>query len=204
MASTSNSVLTFPAVITRLLRAWTAYQYALQAQMGGSATSEKAAWFESVLAELFTNNRNLQVDEVIDWIDELLYNEFDLIVEDGSIDWLADALIKCFGWLSNARYDQVDALLARLPSDSAVAAATAQSTTAVDDAAESDSAGDDEDSMPGSGRVPVVARSNATAASSNGEALGAQSLNNGDEAMDESKSPDSDGWTTVSKKGKRK
>jgi hypothetical protein len=65
MASTSASLAeaapTFPAVISRLFRAWTAYQYALRAQMGGSNTAQKAIWFESVLTELFVSNRNLQV-----------------------------------------------------------------------------------------------------------------------------------------------
>uniref|UniRef100_A0A915B7P7 Pre-rRNA-processing protein TSR2 homolog n=1 Tax=Parascaris univalens TaxID=6257 RepID=A0A915B7P7_PARUN len=113
--------------VRRLLRSWTGYQLALKMHTGGSSTSEKALWFLEVLTDYVANRHNLQEEELVDWINEILYVEFDLILEDNSSEWIAESLLKCAHWSRMDEQSNLDDFLSRLPSDRAIEEATNRS-----------------------------------------------------------------------------
>ncbi|GCC42299.1 hypothetical protein chiPu_0026014, partial [Chiloscyllium punctatum] len=52
---------------------------------GGAYSQEKAAWMVTAVAQYFHDNVNLDPEEVEDLLADLVYNEFDTVVEDGSL-----------------------------------------------------------------------------------------------------------------------
>uniref|UniRef100_A0A0N5A7U2 Pre-rRNA-processing protein TSR2 homolog n=1 Tax=Syphacia muris TaxID=451379 RepID=A0A0N5A7U2_9BILA len=119
--------------VDRLLNAWTAYQLAVKMQSGGPDTEAKSQWFYEELCHYALNEKNLDVEDLEDWISQIMYNEFDLILEDNSADWLADSLLKCRMWLETGQLTQLNIFLSSLPSKAAVQQATEQSKTVNDD-----------------------------------------------------------------------
>ncbi|XP_058684872.1 pre-rRNA-processing protein TSR2 homolog, partial [Poecile atricapillus] len=60
-------------------------QLAVAQGFGGPQGPEKAAWFSSALLDFFSHNADLQQEEVEDFLAEVMDNEFDTVVEDGSL-----------------------------------------------------------------------------------------------------------------------
>ncbi|KAL3982797.1 Pre-rRNA-processing protein TSR2 family protein [Acanthocheilonema viteae] len=122
--------------VDRLLKAWTGYQLAVRMLSGGPETYQKAEWFAKVLAEHVLNSRNQQVHNLTEWIADILDNEFDLILEDNSIEWLASSLLKCCLWLRKCQKAELENFLSQLPSESAVQTATTESQIVLDNSDE--------------------------------------------------------------------
>uniref|UniRef100_A0A915ECM8 Pre-rRNA-processing protein TSR2 homolog n=1 Tax=Ditylenchus dipsaci TaxID=166011 RepID=A0A915ECM8_9BILA len=83
-------------LVRGVLDEWTSYQLAVQDQLGGSRTSDKDKWLGDVLAQYLTDcdNKSMDSNELADWLDDILDEEFNLIVEDGSLEMVAEKLIK--------------------------------------------------------------------------------------------------------------
>uniref|UniRef100_A0A4W3GTS7 Pre-rRNA-processing protein TSR2 homolog n=1 Tax=Callorhinchus milii TaxID=7868 RepID=A0A4W3GTS7_CALMI len=60
-------------------------QIAVDNGFGGQYSQQKAEWMAGVLAQYFLDNADLDTQEVEDYISELMYNEFDTVIEDGSL-----------------------------------------------------------------------------------------------------------------------
>ncbi|XP_068034769.1 pre-rRNA-processing protein TSR2 homolog isoform X2 [Anomalospiza imberbis] len=60
-------------------------QLAVAQGFGGPQGPEKAAWLSSALLDFFTQNADLEQEEVEDFLAEVMDNEFDTVVEDGSL-----------------------------------------------------------------------------------------------------------------------
>ncbi|VDK71704.1 unnamed protein product [Onchocerca ochengi] len=122
--------------VDRLLKAWTGYQLAVRMLSGGPETYQKAGWFAEVLAEHVFNSQNLQVHNLSEWISDILDYEFDLILEDNSIEWLASSLLQCKLWLRNCQKAELENFLSQLPSESAVQSAATESQVILDNSEE--------------------------------------------------------------------
>lgn len=118
--------------VDRLLKAWTGYQLGVQMLSGGPETYQKAEWFAKVLAEYTSSSGNLQVHNLSEWICDILDNEFNLILKDNSIEWLASSLLKCRLWLEKCQKPEFENFLSKLPSESAVRAAAIESEVVMD------------------------------------------------------------------------
>ncbi|XP_025789937.1 pre-rRNA-processing protein TSR2 homolog isoform X2 [Puma concolor] len=75
----------FGAGVRAALEAWPALQIAVENGFGGVHSQEKAAWLGGAVEEYFFRNADLELDEVEDFLGELMTNEFDTVVEDGSL-----------------------------------------------------------------------------------------------------------------------
>uniref|UniRef100_A0A8C5TRR6 Pre-rRNA-processing protein TSR2 homolog n=1 Tax=Malurus cyaneus samueli TaxID=2593467 RepID=A0A8C5TRR6_9PASS len=62
-----------------------AWALAVAQGFGGPQGPEKAAWLSSALLDFFTQNADLEQEEVEDFLAEVMDNEFDTVVEDGSL-----------------------------------------------------------------------------------------------------------------------
>lgn len=112
--------------VDRLLGVWTGYQLALQTWSGGTDTDEKAKWFSEILADYVLHDA-LVINDLTDWIDEILDQEFNLILEDGSTNWIASALLRCKEWFLDDQTTQLKGFLAALPTESVVMRNTRES-----------------------------------------------------------------------------
>uniref|UniRef100_A0A1I7Z7K0 Pre-rRNA-processing protein TSR2 homolog n=2 Tax=Steinernema glaseri TaxID=37863 RepID=A0A1I7Z7K0_9BILA len=144
------SSVTLEDVVRRVYGTWTGYVLALKMNAGGSQTKEKDQWLQEVTCEYLTSTPDLMADELADWIDNILDTEFDLILDDGSTDSVADLLVKCSGFIRAGDADSLQKCIERLPTEEAVKSATSTSKKAE---GEEDSSDDDEggEEAPGEG-----------------------------------------------------
>ncbi|XP_028923724.1 pre-rRNA-processing protein TSR2 homolog [Ornithorhynchus anatinus] len=87
----------FGAGVRAVLGAWPVLQIAVENGFGGIHSQEKAEWLMGVVEEYFFNNADLEQDEVEDFLSELMTNEFDTVVEDGSLPQVSQQLQTVFG-----------------------------------------------------------------------------------------------------------
>ncbi|XP_059994223.1 pre-rRNA-processing protein TSR2 homolog isoform X3 [Lagenorhynchus albirostris] len=79
----------FGVAVRAVLEAWPALQIAVENGFGGVHSQEKAEWLGGAVEEYFFRNADLELDEVEDFLGELMTNEFDTVVEDGSLPQVA-------------------------------------------------------------------------------------------------------------------
>ncbi len=168
--------------ISRVLGSWTSYQLALQIQMGGSLTNDKANWFEYTLINHLNKQKTIYLDELCDWIDDILFDDFNLILEDGSSQLIAQLLIKLINALRSNDIIAFNALIDTLPSEAAVKDATkrSQMSTTIN---EDHSSSDEEET--------IVDNKEETVADNNTSTI----ILNGDDRIEED-----DGWTLITKR----
>nr|XP_044619131.1 pre-rRNA-processing protein TSR2 homolog [Equus asinus] len=86
----------FRAGVRAALEAWPALQIAVENGFGGVHSQEKAEWLGAAVEEYFFRNADLELDEVEDFLGELMTNEFDTVVEDGSLPQVSQQLQTMF------------------------------------------------------------------------------------------------------------
>ncbi|XP_003420417.2 pre-rRNA-processing protein TSR2 homolog [Loxodonta africana] len=86
----------FGAGVRAALEAWPALQIAVENGFGGVHSQEKAEWLGDAVQEYFSRNADLELDEVEDFLGELMTNEFDTVVEDGSLPQVSQQLQTMF------------------------------------------------------------------------------------------------------------
>ncbi|CAP32435.1 Protein CBG13670 [Caenorhabditis briggsae] len=111
----------------RTLKSWSGYQLALDNSCGGDETREKDKWFLDVLCEQMTTSRGLKAEDLEEWLTNILYHDFDLILEDDSSYQIAFFLLEGFGYIKNQNEAGLQQLLSKLPSDEELAQAKRES-----------------------------------------------------------------------------
>ncbi|KAM9576530.1 pre-rRNA-processing protein TSR2 homolog isoform 2-T2 [Trichechus inunguis] len=99
-----DSLALFGAGVRAALEAWPALQIAVENGFGGVHSQEKAEWLGGAVEEYFIRNEgpilsysaDLELDEVEDFLGELMTNEFDTVVEDGSLPQVSQQLQTMF------------------------------------------------------------------------------------------------------------
>uniref|UniRef100_A0A8C9PT11 Pre-rRNA-processing protein TSR2 homolog n=1 Tax=Spermophilus dauricus TaxID=99837 RepID=A0A8C9PT11_SPEDA len=86
----------FRAGVRAVLEAWPALQIAVENGFGGVHSQEKAEWLGGAVEDYFIRNADLELDEVEDFLGELMTNEFDTVVEDGSLPQVSQQLQTMF------------------------------------------------------------------------------------------------------------
>ncbi|CAN8177897.1 unnamed protein product [Coccothraustes coccothraustes] len=86
----------FAEGVRAVLGGWAALQLAVAQGFGGPQGPEKAAWLSSALLDFFTQNADLEQEEVEDFLAEVMDNEFDTVVEDGSLQQVSRELVTLF------------------------------------------------------------------------------------------------------------
>ncbi|NXK15427.1 TSR2 protein, partial [Herpetotheres cachinnans] len=71
-------------------------QLAVAQGFGGPQGPEKAAWLAGALQDFFAQNAELQEEEVEEFLAEVMDNEFDTAVEDGSLQQVSRELVTLF------------------------------------------------------------------------------------------------------------
>ncbi|XP_054374203.1 pre-rRNA-processing protein TSR2 homolog isoform X2 [Molothrus ater] len=157
---------------------------------GGPQGPEKAAWLSSALLDFFTQNADLEQEEVEDFLAEVMDNEFDTVVEDGSLQQVSRELVTLFARARGGDVGGVGAALGALARRGpALAAALATARP-----------GGDPQSPPGT--PPTAPRSPRERREEEEEEE--ESGEEEEEAMEcGTPPPPSDGWTVVQRRRRR-
>ncbi|KAM9258084.1 LOW QUALITY PROTEIN: pre-rRNA-processing protein TSR2 homolog [Morus bassanus] len=89
----------FAEGVRAVLGGWAALQLAVAQGFGGPRGPEKAAWLAGALQDYFTQNAAGE-EEVEEFLAEVMDNEFDTSVEDGSLRQVSRELVTLFAWAS--------------------------------------------------------------------------------------------------------
>ncbi|CAJ0936967.1 unnamed protein product, partial [Mesorhabditis belari] len=132
MQSSSGSSSSFDGVewnriVNRVLNAWGGYQLAVQMDAGGPDTKEKHEWFASVLAEHIHEKKGLKIDNLEEWMENILYTDFDLVLEDDSINPTSHILLELHSYLKTNNRMRLEQLLATLPNEEEIRKAANES-----------------------------------------------------------------------------
>ncbi|TKR68009.1 hypothetical protein L596_024062 [Steinernema carpocapsae] len=165
--------VTLEDVVRRVYGTWTGYVLALKMNAGGSQTAEKNLWLQGVTCDYLKSTPDLTSDEFADWIETILDTEFDLILDDGSVDFVAEILVRSSRFIASGNFESLNNCLEKLPSEEVVKNATAASKAeGGDDETSSD---EEDDGEQGDGN----------ASGSSGKERGSRTVT------------DDDGWTTI-------
>ncbi len=96
-SSATNNRNNFVRGVELIFSRWTALQLAVQNEWGGHDSLEKAKWFEEIIVTHFgREGMKLAVDDVEDYIAQVMTNEFNVEIEDGSLRSIATSLRSLF------------------------------------------------------------------------------------------------------------
>ena len=103
----SNFDEVFLLAIDQTMKEWKSFQLSVEQGMGGQYSNEKLVWMTQTIVELFKMNNNLDVEEVMDFVAEIIDNEFDTIIEDGSLHIFATNVCKYYRLCTSGRLQEV-------------------------------------------------------------------------------------------------
>eukprot|EP00088_Acartia_fossae_P070868 TRINITY_DN958_c0_g1_i2.p1 TRINITY_DN958_c0_g1~~TRINITY_DN958_c0_g1_i2.p1 ORF type:complete len:171 (+),score=30.65 TRINITY_DN958_c0_g1_i2:43-555(+) len=86
----------FNTAIQAIFRNWSGLQFAVQQGAGGADSKAKEAWFMQATETWFYENQDLLPCEVADFLDNIIQDEFDLRMEDGSLEEVASVLCEYY------------------------------------------------------------------------------------------------------------
>ncbi|XP_038237572.1 pre-rRNA-processing protein TSR2 homolog [Dermochelys coriacea] len=104
----------FSQGVRAVLGSWAALQIAVEHGFGGAHGGAKAEWLVGVVEQYFHSNAALELDEVEDFLAEVLNNEFDTIVEDGSLAEVSQQLQLLFALCQRGEGPALTEAIARL------------------------------------------------------------------------------------------
>ncbi|XP_017259305.1 pre-rRNA-processing protein TSR2 homolog [Kryptolebias marmoratus] len=103
MAASMASRELFKDGVRAVLHTWPVLQIAVDNGFGGVYGQQKADWMVDVVQQYFQDNADLQQSEVEDFLSELMDQEFDTVVEDGSLPQVSLRLLQLFAqWQQGA------------------------------------------------------------------------------------------------------
>ncbi|XP_077466569.1 pre-rRNA-processing protein TSR2 homolog [Stigmatopora argus] len=110
-AAASDSRTLFSDGVRAALHTWPVLQIALDNGFGGVYGQQKADWLVDVVQQYFHDNADLQQDEVEDFLCTLMNQEFDTVVEDGSLPQVCVRLMQMFNhWQQGALQQLSDSI----------------------------------------------------------------------------------------------
>ncbi|WKY03336.1 hypothetical protein Q1695_004798 [Nippostrongylus brasiliensis] len=165
-------------IVDRLISVWSGYQLGVDFRSGGPETAAKDEWFREVVAEYIFTSSCLKADELEDWLNNVLYTEFNLILDDDSVYLTSIFLVEAIGYLKHNDRMRLEQLLKTLPSDEVILQVKKNSQAEFDE--------DD-----GVAEMDVISESSE-------DETGMQSGNPGKQRTPRTVT-DEDGWTTILK-----
>lgn len=82
------------AIIRNEIKSWSSLQVAIEQGMGGPAAREKEEWMVDVIANYCKDEgSSLDQYELEEYVETIIDNEFDTIIEDGSLSIFARKIV---------------------------------------------------------------------------------------------------------------
>ncbi|XP_056393736.1 pre-rRNA-processing protein TSR2 homolog [Hyla sarda] len=191
-ARSSDSRGVFYEAVQAVLGSWPVLQIAVENGFGGSHVQEKAQWMVGVIHEYFYTNSDLEQYEVEETLQGIMNDEFDTMVEDGSLPLIAQQLCTFFSQCQHGDTTNMKEKIAQLSQKKYNVKANVQE---VRDEEES-STEEDEEAMDCETSIPTPSTGTASAAPSTSASDGHH------REPEEGEIPEADGWTVVRRKKK--
>ena len=116
MPPSPNFDQNFRASVNAILKNWTALQLAVSQGAGGHQSKEIAEWMVDAIIQWFNENQNLEPYEVTEFLEEIVNQEFNLIVDDGSVDEVGTAICEFYQLCTSSKSnDEIVAKIHSLP-----------------------------------------------------------------------------------------
>jgi pre-rRNA-processing protein TSR2 len=100
----------FDLGISLILSNWQALSIAVDNEWGGNDSKDKRDWFAGAVSELFTSNPDTDNQDLEDMLLQVMEDEFELALDDGSETLIAAAIIKIKDEISYRDFSTVDAM----------------------------------------------------------------------------------------------
>ena len=75
----------FHSAVEAVFQNWTALQFAIRQGAAGPQSADIAKWMVSATVQWFSENEDLEFDEVEDFLLDTVNQEFDVLIDDGSV-----------------------------------------------------------------------------------------------------------------------
>nr|XP_028567927.1 pre-rRNA-processing protein TSR2 homolog isoform X2 [Podarcis muralis] len=168
--------------VEAVLGSWPALQVAVENGFGGAYSQEKAEWMVEAVEQYFQSNADLELDEIEDFLAELMNNEFDTMIEDGSLAQVSQQLRLFFGQCQQGEGAAVHEAIVRLAQKKQEAKVAAAKSKPAEESSSEEEQGTEEEAM---------------------DCSAAPSMNGAQPSPPPSSGADpEDGWTLVRKKKK--
>ncbi|XP_072537486.1 pre-rRNA-processing protein TSR2 homolog [Salminus brasiliensis] len=131
--------------VSAVLHTWPVLQIAVDNGFGGVYSQQKAEWMVDAVQQYFHDNSDLEQDEVEDFLSDLMNNEFDTMVDDGSLPQVAQKVCEMFQQCQQGKLAEVREHINQL--EKKRAAGRAKVTPVKSPTEEEDDSEDDEESM---------------------------------------------------------
>ncbi|XP_028848548.1 pre-rRNA-processing protein TSR2 homolog [Denticeps clupeoides] len=135
----------FTEGVKAVLEAWPVLQIAVDNGFGGVYSQQKADWMVDAVQQYFSDNDHLQQYEVEDFVSELMNNEFDTVVDDGSLPEVAQQVCQIFKKCQEGLLEEVKGQVSHLQKKRG--SVRAKATPAPSPAVEADSEEEGAESM---------------------------------------------------------
>ncbi|GAA6088902.1 pre-rRNA-processing protein TSR2 homolog [Tachysurus ichikawai] len=178
----------FTEAVRAVLETWPVLQIAVDNGFGGVYSQQKADWMVDAVQQYFHDNSDLAQDEVEDFLSELMNNEFDTMVDDGSLPQVAQKVCVMFQQCKQGKLTEVRQQISQLTLEKSRGRAKATSVkTPTEEAEGSD---DDDEECMDCDEAGVGASVSSTAAKQQPSSS----------APKEEEEEEEDGWTVVCRK----
>jgi len=141
----ANSDILFDSV-RFVLSNWAVLQLAVEHGFGGADSREKADWLVNVVNQVLRDNETIENYELEDYIEEILFNEFHTMAEDGSLPKVVQKLCTYHRLWKEGNTTQIQQEISSAPRTK-----LPQFVKKEDEDGESDSDDDDDDEGQGRG-----------------------------------------------------
>ncbi|XP_053552183.1 pre-rRNA-processing protein TSR2 homolog [Bombina bombina] len=175
----------FGEAVRTVLGGWPVLQIAVENAFGGPQSQEKADWMVGAVEQYFLSNADLEQYEVEETLTAMMNDEFDTLVEDGSLMLVAQQLCGFYVQCQRGDVAGVREQIAKLGQKKFNVKASVQAVTSSDE--EGENSDDESEAM----ECEVSAES----APSTSGAAAPSTEPQGEE-------PEADGWTVVRRKKK--
>ncbi|KAM5146421.1 pre-rRNA-processing protein TSR2 homolog [Mantella aurantiaca] len=187
----------FHEAVRAVLGSWPVLQIAVENCFGGPYVQEKAEWMVGAVEQYFHTNSDLEQYEVEETLQGILNDEFDTVVEDGSLPEIAQLLCSLYSQCQRGDTAAVQQKIAQLSQKKYNVKANVQEVKAKED--EEGSGGEDDEEEE--------AMDCETSAHPSPAAPSVSSAPSASEAGGHSRDPEeleqeADGWTVVRRKKK--
>ncbi|XP_029994112.1 pre-rRNA-processing protein TSR2 homolog [Sphaeramia orbicularis] len=156
MAASAASREVFREGVRAVLHTWPVLQIAVDNGFGGVYGQQKADWLVDVVQQYFHDNADLDQYEVEDYISGLMDQEFDTVVDDGSLPQVSLTLMQMFALWQQGALQQLQTNISKLTQNTQRAKVTAAPSDS-----DQDSNGGDAEGMECETSSPSVSRTQA-------------------------------------------
>jgi len=192
----------FHIAVEAIFKNWTALQMAVKQGSAGPQSQAIASWLVEATVQWFSENKNLEVFEVEEYLEDILNHEFNLVVDDGSVKETGKLVCEYYNICtdSNITAESVYEKLKKLPKCDL-------SQYKVDSTIVLDSIDDDQD-LEIMSKNKLIVENSVKIQTTNSDNSEIEMMevgditNNTDDGVTATTQTDADGWTIVSRKKK--